>query len=57
LRATGVIRNEADFQAIYWSMQLLVEIIQVMLFNKVGEFVKQCIREAGGIPFEFNTIG
>ncbi len=25
--------------------------------NKVGEWVKQCIREAGGIPFEFNTIG
>lgn len=25
--------------------------------NKVGEMVKQAIREAGGIPFEFNTIG
>lgn len=25
--------------------------------NKVGEFVKECIREAGGVPFEFNTIG
>jgi dihydroxy-acid dehydratase len=25
--------------------------------NKVGEWVKQCIREAGGVPFEFNTIG
>ena len=25
--------------------------------NKVGEYVKQCIREAGGVPFEFNTIG
>ena len=25
--------------------------------NQVGEWVKQCIREAGGIPFEFNTIG
>ncbi len=25
--------------------------------NKVGEFVKECIREAGGLPFEFNTIG
>jgi dihydroxy-acid dehydratase len=24
--------------------------------NKVGEFVKACIREAGGVPFEFNTI-
>jgi dihydroxy-acid dehydratase len=25
--------------------------------NKVAEWVKQCIREAGGVPFEFNTIG
>ncbi len=25
--------------------------------NKVGEWVKKCIREAGGVPFEFNTIG
>ena len=25
--------------------------------NKVAEQVKQCIREAGGVPFEFNTIG
>jgi len=25
--------------------------------NKVAEQVKRCIREAGGVPFEFNTIG
>ncbi|MDD2460011.1 MAG: dihydroxy-acid dehydratase [Lentisphaerae bacterium] len=25
--------------------------------NKVAEWVKQCILEAGGVPFEFNTIG
>jgi dihydroxy-acid dehydratase len=25
--------------------------------NKVSEFIKDAIREAGGIPFEFNTIG
>ncbi|MFC7371284.1 dihydroxy-acid dehydratase [Fictibacillus iocasae] len=28
-----------------------------MHLNKVGELVKEAIREAGGIPFEFNTIG
>ncbi|RXY98252.1 dihydroxy-acid dehydratase [Fictibacillus sp. S7] len=28
-----------------------------MHLNKVGEKVKQAIREAGGVPFEFNTIG
>ena len=25
--------------------------------DKVSKYVKQCIRKAGGIPFEFNTIG
>ena len=25
--------------------------------NKVGEWIKACIREAGGVPIEFNTIG
>jgi dihydroxy-acid dehydratase len=25
--------------------------------DKVGDFVKQCVREAGGVPFVFNTIG
>ena len=25
--------------------------------NVVGDFIKKCIREAGGVPFEFNTIG
>ena len=25
--------------------------------NKVSEWVKQCVRDAGGVPFEFNTIG
>jgi len=25
--------------------------------NKVGAWIKKCIRAAGGVPFEFNTIG
>ncbi len=25
--------------------------------NMVGDFIKQCVREAGGVPFLFNTIG
>ena len=25
--------------------------------DKVGEYVKQCVRAAGGVPFVFNTIG
>ena len=24
--------------------------------NKVGEWIKQCVIEAGGVPMEFNTI-
>ncbi|WP_323713069.1 dihydroxy-acid dehydratase [Gloeocapsopsis dulcis] len=59
LRATGVIRDEADFQKPFIGVcNSFVEIIPGHAhLNKVGEFVKQCIREAGGIPFEFNTIG
>lgn len=25
--------------------------------DKVGQFVKECVRQAGGVPFVFNTIG
>ncbi|HNY29084.1 MAG TPA: dihydroxy-acid dehydratase, partial [Candidatus Sumerlaeota bacterium] len=25
--------------------------------NKVAEYVKECVRAAGGVPFEFNTMG
>jgi len=25
--------------------------------DKVGEYIRKCVRAAGGIPFEFNTIG
>ncbi|MBN1513312.1 MAG: dihydroxy-acid dehydratase [Phycisphaerae bacterium] len=25
--------------------------------DKVGQFIKECVREAGGVPFVFNTIG
>ncbi len=25
--------------------------------DEVGQFIKQCVREAGGVPFVFNTIG
>ena len=28
-----------------------------MHLNKFAEVVKEAIREAGGVPFEFNTIG
>ncbi|MCC6628171.1 MAG: dihydroxy-acid dehydratase [Chloroflexi bacterium] len=59
LRATGVIRDEADFRKPFIAVcNSYVDIIpghaHLQAFGKV---VKEAIREAGGIPFEFNTIG
>ena len=55
--ATGVKRE--DFKKPFIGVcNSYVEIIPGHChLNKVGEWVKQCIREAGGVPFEFNTIG
>ena len=57
LRATGV--QPADFGKPFIGVcNSFVEIIPGHChLNKVGEWIKQCIREAGGVPFEFNTIG
>ena len=57
LRATGVTDEEFDrpFIAVVNSF---VEIIPGHVhLNVVGEKVKKAIRDAGGRPFEFNTIG
>jgi dihydroxy-acid dehydratase len=57
LRATGVQEDDWDkpFIAICNSH---VDIIPGHVhLNEVGLFVKQCVREAGGVPFLFNTIG
>lgn len=57
LRAAGV--KSADFGKPFIAVcNSFVEIIPGHChLNRVGEWVKQCIREAGGVPFEFNTIG
>jgi len=57
LLATGVKRR--DFNKPFIAVcNSFVEIIPGHChLNKVGEWVKACIREAGGVPFEFNTIG
>ncbi len=59
LRATGVIQSDADFEKPFIAVaNSFVEIVPGHAhLNKVGELVKQAVREAGGIPFEFNTIG
>ncbi len=55
--ATGVTRE--DFPKPFIGVcNSFVEVIPGHVhLNKVAEWIKQCIREAGGVPFEFNTIG
>ncbi|MGC8595874.1 MAG: dihydroxy-acid dehydratase [Candidatus Kryptoniota bacterium] len=57
LRATGV--REEDFGKPFIAVvNSFVEIIPGHVhLNKVGEIIKNEIRKAGGVPFEFNTIG
>jgi dihydroxy-acid dehydratase len=57
LRATGV--GDDDFRKPFIAIcNSYVDIIPGHVhLDKVGEFVKQCVREAGGVPFVFNTIG
>ena len=59
LRATGVIRSESDFQKPFIAVvNSYVDIIPGHShLQEVGRIVKEAVREAGGIPFEFNTIG
>ena len=57
LKATGV--TDADMGKPFIAVcNSFVEIIPGHVhLNRVGRFVKECIREAGGVAFEFNTIG
>ncbi len=57
LRAVGV--REEDFDKPFIAVvNSFVEIIPGHVhLNKVGVIIKEEIRKAGGVPFEFNTIG
>ncbi len=57
LRATGV--GEDDFRKPFIAVcNSYTDIIPGHVhLNRVGEFVKECVREAGAVPFVFNTIG
>ena len=59
LRATGVIQSEEDFKKPFIAVcNSFVQIIPGHAhLDVVGKKVRQAVREAGGIPFEFNTIG
>ncbi len=57
LRATGI--KEADFDKPFIAVcNSFVEIIPGHVhLDRVSKIVKNAIRRAGGVPFEFNTIG
>ncbi len=59
LWATGQIRSEADFNKPFIGIcNSFIEIIPGHVhLNELGRLAKEAVREAGGVPFEFNTIG
>jgi dihydroxy-acid dehydratase len=59
LRATGQIASDSDFDKPFIAIcNSYVDIIPGHVhLQAVGEYVKECVREAGGVPFLFNTIG
>ncbi len=59
LRATGVIQSDEDFNKPFIAIvNSYVDIIPGHVHLKeFGEIVREAVREAGGVPFMFNTIG
>jgi dihydroxy-acid dehydratase len=59
LRATGVIQSDADFNKPFIAIaNSFVQIIPGHAhLDVVGRKVREAVRAAGGVPFEFNTIG
>lgn len=57
LRATGV--KDDDFRKPFIAIcNSHIDIIPGHVhLDKVGQFIKECVIEAGGVPFIFNTIG
>ncbi len=58
LRSTGVIRSEADFDKPFIAIaNSYTDIVPGHVhLQEVGRVVKEAVRAAGGVPFEFNTI-
>jgi dihydroxy-acid dehydratase len=59
LRATGIIKNDDDFNKPFIGVcnsytDLVPGHVHLQEFGKIA---KDAIRKAGGVPFEFNTIG
>jgi len=57
LKATGI--TDADMERPFIAIcNSYIDIIPGHVhLQKFGAFIKQAVREAGGVPFEFNTIG
>lgn len=59
LKATGVIKSDEDFKKPFIGVcNSYIDLIPGHVhLQEFGKVVKDAIREAGGVPFEFNTIG
>ncbi|MDX1702597.1 MAG: dihydroxy-acid dehydratase, partial [Melioribacteraceae bacterium] len=59
LKATGVIQDDSDFDKPFIGIcNSYIDLIPGHVhLQEFGRIVKTAVREAGGIPFEFNTIG
>ncbi len=59
LRATGAIESDADFDKPFIAIcNSYIDCIPGHAhLNEIGQLVKRLVREAGGVPFVFNTIG
>ncbi len=59
LKATGVIKNDGDFNKPFIGIcNSYIDLIPGHVhLQEFGRVIKEEVRKAGGIPFEFNTIG
>jgi dihydroxy-acid dehydratase len=59
LKATGVIKSENDFNKPFIGIcNSYIDLIPGHVhLQEFGRIVKEAVRDAGGVPFEFNTIG
>ncbi|MEW6194491.1 MAG: dihydroxy-acid dehydratase [Bacteroidota bacterium] len=59
LKATGVIKNDGDFNKPFIGIcNSYIDLIPGHVhLQEFGRVIKEEVRKAGGVPFEFNTIG
>jgi len=59
LKATGVIKSDDDFRKPFIGIcNSYIDLIPGHVhLQEFGKVIKEAVREAGGVPFEFNTIG